>query len=150
MLLTQASRYALYALACLARQGGGPLTTYHIAKENRLPVNFLAKVLKPLVSARVLVSMRGPYGGYRLDRRPEDVTVLEVVEAIDGPIRGAAPPPEPPSRRFPRYDPADAEWLHEALDELCKAAADRLRQSLGAVTLADLLESQPGCERLGS
>jgi Rrf2 family protein len=104
---------------------------------------FLTKILTVLVSARVLVSLRGPYGGYRLDRRPEDVTVLEVIEAIDGPIRGAAPPPEPPSRRYPRYDRADAEWTYEVLNELCMAAADEMRQSLRAVTLADLLEGQP-------
>jgi DNA-binding IscR family transcriptional regulator len=48
-------------------------------------------VLQSLVSAQVLLSVKGPSGGYRLARPAGKVTLLEVVEAVDGPIRGGAP-----------------------------------------------------------
>ena len=53
---------------------------------------------------RALASIKGPHGGYRWLSRPADITLLEVIEAIDGPIRGEAPPPEPADKkRYPKY-----------------------------------------------
>src|SRR5947209_13535304 len=46
---------------------------------------------KPLVSARILFSIKGPHGGYRLARKAEEISLLDVLEAVDGPIRGQAP-----------------------------------------------------------
>src|SRR5438132_10369779 len=61
---------------------------HEIAQARGIPERFLLKVLKPLVSARVLVSLKGPNGGYRLARPPAQITLLELVEAVDGPLRG--------------------------------------------------------------
>ena len=62
-----------------------------VARARKIPERFLLKVLKPLVSARVLHSVKGPNGGYRLARPASDISLLEVLEAVDGPIRGYAP-----------------------------------------------------------
>ena len=69
-----------------------PLLPAHlIAQARGIPERFLLKVLKPLVSARVLHSVKGPNGGYRLARPAKDISMLEIIEAVDGPIRGQAP-----------------------------------------------------------
>src|SRR5207244_2632794 len=92
MKLTRASSYALHAVVYMAAEKRGkPVASHHIAKARGIPERFLLKVLKPLVSARVLHSIKGPNGGYRLARPPADVTMLEVVEAVDGPMHGYAP-----------------------------------------------------------
>ena len=93
MKLTRASSYALHAVAYMAtqKQQDKPVASHHIAAARGIPERFLLKVLKPLVSARVLLSIKGPNGGYRLARKPDDITMLEILEAVDGPIRGQAP-----------------------------------------------------------
>src|SRR5271166_2183393 len=92
MKLTRASSYALHAVAYMAAEGEDkPVASHHIARARGIPERFLLKVLKPLVSARVLRSVKGPHGGYRLARPATKVTVLEIIEAVDGPIRGTAP-----------------------------------------------------------
>src|SRR5438105_14927297 len=92
MRLTRASSYALHAVSYMAAQKQNrPIASHLIARARGIPERFLLKVLKPLVSARVLHSIKGPNGGYRLARSASDLTMLEVVEAVDGPIRGQAP-----------------------------------------------------------
>src|SRR5580692_8433904 len=93
MKLTRASSYALHAVAYMAVQKTHdvPIASHKIAEARGIPERFLLKVLKPLVSARVLLSVKGPNGGYRLAKKPDDITMLEVLEAVDGPIRGQAP-----------------------------------------------------------
>src|SRR5215831_14684686 len=92
MKLTRASSYALHAVAYMAAQKTDqPIASHHIAQARGIPERFLLKVLKPLVSARVLLSVKGPNGGYRLAKGANEVTMLEILEAVDGPIRGSAP-----------------------------------------------------------
>src|SRR5437588_11781850 len=93
MKLTRASSYAIQAVVYMASQRplDKPVASHHIAEARKIPERFLLKVLKPLVSARVLFSIKGPNGGYRLAKSPDKITLLEVIEAVDGPIRGIAP-----------------------------------------------------------
>src|SRR5207245_1632643 len=92
MRLTRASSYALHALVFMAAQKHNrPNPSHIVAQARSIPERFLLKVLKPLVSARVLASVKGPNGGYRLSRPPSRVSMLEIVEAVDGPIRGHSP-----------------------------------------------------------
>jgi Rrf2 family protein len=133
MKLTRASSYALQALAYMANQKKAkedqPIASHKIADERRIPERFLLKVLKPLVSAQILLSIKGPNGGYRLARPANDITMLEVVEAVDGPIRGAAPinPRETDAR------------LHGRLDQVCSQIGDQIRKHLGKVKVSDLV-----------
>lgn len=55
-----------------------------IAEERNIPKHFLSKILQLLVKQKLLVSMKGPTGGYKLNRPAEDISLLEIVEAIDG------------------------------------------------------------------
>jgi Rrf2 family protein len=130
MKLSNASGYAIRALAHLARHGDGRLvTTAAIAEAEGLPERFLADVLNPLARAGVLDSSRGPCGGFRLARPAKSVTLLEVVEAVEGPVRGLAPPEggTPEGRRFDKR-----------LQAACEKSAETVRGQLRRVSLADL------------
>lgn len=55
-----------------------------IAQEQNIPRHFLSKILQILVRKNLLVSTKGPSGGFRLKREPEEISLLEVIDAIDG------------------------------------------------------------------
>ena len=100
MKLTRASEYALHALVYLVQEKPDkPVASHIVAEAQGIPERFLLKVLKPLVSAHVLQSIKGPNGGYRLTKPAKEVSLLEVVEAVDGPIRGSAPFTDTKGRR---------------------------------------------------
>jgi Rrf2 family protein len=122
--------YALHALAYLARhEGDGLFHSHAIAAATGLPESFLPKVLKPLASAGVLLSTKGPNGGYQLARPARRITLLDVVEAVEGPVRGEAP----------RWA-AGAEGARPdgRLHQACEAAAEVTRSRLRKVSVADL------------
>ncbi len=131
MKLTRASSYALHAVAHMAATGEDkPVASHHIARARGIPELFLLKILKPLVSARILRSVKGPNGGYRLARPANKITVLEIVEAVDGPIRGTAPLAD-----------GSKNGLDARLEEICAHAAEQVRRQLGKVHLSDLRAS---------
>ena len=89
--ITTKSPYAVRALAELARIGGGdPVPIGELARRRDIPVQFLEQLFAVLRRAGLLRSQRGVNGGYAFARPPEDITVLEVVELLDGPLGGGA------------------------------------------------------------
>jgi Rrf2 family cysteine metabolism transcriptional repressor len=83
--VTSKSRYAVVALAELARsRDGQPIPIAVIAERRGMPVQFLEQLFSTLRRAGLLESRRGVKGGYRLGRSAEEITVLEVVQALDG------------------------------------------------------------------
>jgi Rrf2 family protein len=83
--ITTKSPYAIRALAELARLGGaGPVPIGELARRRDVPVQFLEQLFAVLRRAGVLRSQRGVKGGYAFARDPGEVTVLEVVELLDG------------------------------------------------------------------
>lgn len=88
MQITRQADYAVRAVLYLARLGrGNRAATSQIAEEQHIPPSFLAKIISQLSIAGLLNTSRGARGGVTLAREPEAITLLEVVEAIDGPIR---------------------------------------------------------------
>jgi Rrf2 family protein len=81
--ISQTAEYALRAVVFLGGQGGRPATTQRIAAETRVPAGYLAKVLQALGKSGLVDSQRGLHGGYVLARPLDDVTVLDVVNAVD-------------------------------------------------------------------
>ena len=89
--ITTKSPYAVRALAELARTGGaGPVPIGELARRRDIPVQFLEQLFAVLRRAGVLRSQRGVKGGYSFAREPSDITVLEIVELLDGPVGGGA------------------------------------------------------------
>ena len=82
--VTSKSRYAVVALAELARSGEAPVPIAQVAERRAMPVQFLEQLFSTLRRDGLLHSQRGVKGGYTLARPPEQITVLEVVQALDG------------------------------------------------------------------
>lgn len=88
--LTKKTGYGLIALSHLAGLGDGKLASAReIAKIFDLPTSLMMNVLKELASAGFVESVRGARGGYRLLRRPGQISVAELVTALEGPIRAS-------------------------------------------------------------
>lgn len=87
MQITRQADYALRAMIYLARLDPNQrAATSQIAEEQHIPPSFLAKIISQLSIAGLIHTSRGARGGVSLARNPEEISVLEVVEAIDGPI----------------------------------------------------------------
>jgi len=85
--LTKKADYGLIALRHLAvRSERGSSSAKEIADKYRIPLPLLAKILQKLARNGVLQSLAGTNGGYKLAREPRDISALEVIRAIDGPI----------------------------------------------------------------
>jgi Rrf2 family cysteine metabolism transcriptional repressor len=82
--VTSKSRYAVVAMAELARAGDRPVPIAQIAERRGIPVQFLEQLFSTLRRDGLLHSQRGVKGGYTLARSPEEINVLEVVQALDG------------------------------------------------------------------
>ena len=87
MQITRQADYAVRAVLYLARKGEDRIATSMIAEEQHIPPSFLAKIISQLSIAGLLHTSRGARGGVTLARDPQEITLLEVVEAIDGPIQ---------------------------------------------------------------
>jgi len=87
MQITRQADYAVRAVLHLARTGDQRTPTSSIAEEQKIPPSFLAKIISQLSIAGLLHTSRGARGGVTLAREPRDITLLEVIEAIDGPIQ---------------------------------------------------------------
>jgi len=85
--VSEAASMALHSLVLMAQQPDRSISVREIVE--KLPVSsaHLAKVLQRLARQGVLESLRGPHGGFRLARAPEEMTLLEIYEAVDGPLR---------------------------------------------------------------
>jgi Rrf2 family protein len=87
MQITRQADYALRAVLYISKLGAGQrAATSQIAKEQHIPPSFLAKIISQLSIAGLLQTSRGARGGVMLAHTPESITLLDVVEAIDGPI----------------------------------------------------------------
>jgi Rrf2 family transcriptional regulator, cysteine metabolism repressor len=123
------SRSAVLALTELAQRASpGPIATVEIAERRGVPLHCLEQVFSALRRAGILRSQRGVKGGYSFRRPPAEVSVLEVVEAVDGPLR--RPEGEAPGSR------------RAAADDLWDEARERLADLLGGVTVAELAERE--------
>ena len=87
MQITRQADYAVRAVLHLARINGSQrAATSQVAQEQHIPPSFLAKIISQLSIAGLLHTSRGARGGVTLAREPKAITLLEVIEAIDGPI----------------------------------------------------------------
>src|SRR5207253_11124304 len=121
--------YALRAVIELAADGGGPVKGERIAQAQEIPLKFLENILGDLRHAGIVRSQRGAEGGYWLARSPEEITLAEVMRAVEGPLANV--------RGIPAEE---VEYIGaaERLREVWIAVRANLRSVLESVTLADL------------
>jgi len=85
--LSRISDYGIVLMACLAGQPAeSRLSAREIAERTQLPLPVVSKILKSLTRQGLLLSQRGPHGGYGLARRPDSINVVEMITALEGPI----------------------------------------------------------------
>ena len=118
--VTSKSRYAVVALAELAKSGDHPVPVKELAERRGVPEQFLEQLFSTLRRAGFLTSHRGSKGGYTLGRSPEEITVLEVVQALDGMIGQEA-------------DEAGGIWAE---------GVEALRSVFGQTTISDIVERE--------
>jgi len=129
MKLSRTVAYALQATLQLAQSDTDvPIPCSRLAAKGNMPERFLLQILRNLVAHGILESTRGVEGGYTLERTPNDISLLEVIEAIDGPLVSALPLNE----GFPT---GCKRKLQRALKEVTELAREELEQ----IKLAHLL-----------
>ena len=133
MIFSSSTEYAIRGLAELAcRNRDGPLMLDELVQGTDLPRDFLAKVFQKLVHGGVLKSAKGRGGGFTLARAPYDITLMQMVEAIDGPqvFDGCV---------------VGLERCHDNMPcpqhDLYKPIRQRLKDYMNTTTLADLASS---------
>jgi Rrf2 family protein len=121
--------YALRATAELAAAGGGPVKREAMSSAQGIPPKFLENILGDLRQARLVRSQRGAEGGYWLARPAEEITVADVMRAVDGPLVGI---------RGERPEDVEYGGAAEALQQVWIALRANLRAVVEEVTIADL------------
>ncbi len=87
MKTSKSTEYALLSAVHIAQNyKEGSVLSHKIAKEYNIPLEYLLKILQQLTRANVLRSKRGPGGGFILDRDAKKISLLQVIEAVDGPM----------------------------------------------------------------
>ena len=87
MKISRSTGYGLLAAGYIARnEKGGIVLSQTISKEYNIPLEYLLKILQQLVRANILRSKRGPRGGFVLGKPMSKITMLEIIEAVDGPM----------------------------------------------------------------
>ncbi len=130
MQITRASEYAMLGLLALSRRPAGSVEMVDVlAHEEGVPTSFLGKIFQSLSRAGIVKSARGSGGGFSLVRTPDKITVLEVIEAVEGPIA------------LQRCLETDSDCTHRegcALCGLFSEAQDRVKEVFGRTSVAEL------------
>ena len=140
MFFSQASEYALRAVTHLADNPGRPRTAPQIAAATQSSPGYLADVMLSLVRAGVLTSRRGIGGGFSLARPAEQITILDVVNAVD-PIQRIERCPLGLESHGHRLCP-----LHRRLDSAIASIEETFADTTIAEILAEPTTSKPLCE----
>jgi len=132
MKLSRTVVYAVQATLQLAEvQSALPVPCSRLAHDGKMPERFLLQILRNLVNHGILNSTRGVDGGYSLGRKPHDISLLDIIEAIDGPY----------AAELPSADGAEAKRHQLRLREALDLVAVSAKRQLAAIKLADLLGS---------
>jgi len=130
--LSKKSDYALISMKHLAMRqvAGASSSAREIAEAYDIPLELLAKVLQRLVRSRLLVSVQGTRGGYRLSRASGAITVADVIQAVDGPLTvTACSPSDHDCDQYSRCSIRDPLWKIKG----------RILEALTMVTLAEMV-----------
>jgi len=145
-MISQTAEYALRAVVVLGSQPGRPMTTQDVARVSRVPGDYLSKVLQALGRAGLVEARRGLRGGYVLSRALDELTVYDVVHAVD-PLRRIHSCPLQLSAHTERLCA-----LHQRLDDAVAMVEGYFKQTTIASLLNDQTAPGPGplCEMPGS
>jgi len=130
MKISKSVSYALVATGYVAENcQDGHVLSLRISKEYGIPLEYLLKIMQQLVRANVLKSKRGPRGGFSLAHDPKEITMLQIIEAVDGPLIR------------PLYLSEQTHDTNFALkmEEICKMATKKDMEIYDKAKLSDML-----------
>src|SRR3989442_11052418 len=132
--LSKKADCALMAMNHLAFRGaGGSSSAREIAEQYDIPIELMAKVLQRLVQRGLLASHQGTRGGYQLSRPPRQITVADVIQAIDGPVTvTACSTDDGQCEQFAKCNVRDPLWR----------VRERILAALGDCTIAELASDE--------
>ncbi len=134
MKLSVAAELAIRGVTVLAgRYGEGPVTLSELCDTKDLPKQYLAKIFTSLSRADLVTPIRGKRGGYKLSHPPEEISLLQVIEAVEGPL----------ALNLCQSDPPKCDDVHCALRHVWTELQETLRTKLQSVTLADCVAKEP-------
>ena len=139
-MISKTAEYALRAVVCLAGSLKTPMTTLQISQTAKLPVGYLSKVMQGLVQAGLVNSFGRLGGGFVLAKEPRDLSVYEIIQAVDPLQRIRSCPLEL------RSHGAQLCALHRRLDDAMAMVEKAFRESTIAELLAASTKSKPLCD----
>lgn len=139
-MFSQTTEYALRATVFLAQQADKTQTRYQISQATKVPVDYLAKVMRSLVSAGLVSASRGLHGGFMLAREVDEISILDVVNAVE-PLKRLKGCPLGIASHGKRLCP-----LHRELDD----AVATIERAFASTQLSELVDRRqrirPLCE----
>lgn len=138
MELSSKTRYALLALLELASHylEGEPLQIKEIAAQQNIPERYLEQLLATLRRGGIVLSQRGAKGGYLLAQEPIKITLLEVIDCLEGAATRTKP------------ETANSTLENRLIEEVWQVASDSAREVLQSYTLQDLCEKRNACKQV--
>ena len=140
MMVSQTAEYALRAIVVLGNHPGELLGTKQISEASQVPAGYLAKVLQTLAKAGLVTSTPGRNGGFQLLLSPEEISVLDVIQAIEPFQRIHTCPLNLPGHGTNLCP------LHRRLDDAMAHTENAFRNSTVAEIMAERTDSPPLCE----
>lgn len=130
MKISRSTGYGLIAVGFVAQHyQEGAVLAQRVSKAYNIPLEYLLKILQQLVKAEVLRSKRGPRGGFSLARPAEQINLLDIIEAVDGPMVTSAHLAEQ----------AKGEPFSIKMEQVCREAAEKAKAVLESTMLSTVL-----------
>ena len=130
MKIGRSTEYGMIAVCHIAQHyKEGPVMAQKVSKEYNIPLEYLLKILQQLVRENVLISKRGPRGGFWLARPAEEITLLQVVEAIEGPVVTG----------MQLAQQANNQPFSVRIEKVCRETAEKVRDSYASVRISEMI-----------
>lgn len=131
MKISRSVGYGMLAVGYVSQNDKeGPVLSSKVSKEYNIPLEYLLKIMQQLVRINILQSKRGPRGGFSLGRPINEITMLEIIEAVNGPIA------EPLELALQTNNAP----FSVNMEKICKEASDKAGSILQKTTLADMFK----------
>ena len=130
MKISRSTGYALVSVGYIAQNyKEGAVLAARVSKEYGIPLEYLLKILQQLVRANVLRSKRGPRGGFFLARPDTDITLLEIIEAVDGPL----------ASHLHLAEQTNNAPFSLKMEAVCRQSTAKMRDTFAAAKLSEIL-----------
>ncbi len=130
MKISRSTGYALVAVGFIAQNyKDSAVLAARVSKEYGIPLEYLLKILQQLVRANVLRSKRGPRGGFFLSRPAGEITMLQIIEAVDGPMIS----------HLHLAEQTNNAPFSLKMEDICQKATKEVREIHGKAKLSDVL-----------